>query len=82
MASGGVSSLSAEVISFDIFDGTILSDDNSVTQKLTQDEREEICRLVNEMEGVNSAELVDLPHNNLSLQTHQTHNTKQLQIKN
>ena len=59
MASGGVSSSSAEVISFDIFDGTILSDNNSVTEKLTQDEREEICRLVNEMEGVNSAELVD-----------------------
>ena len=48
-----------KVVSFDIFEGNILDGENIMTDNLTQEEKEEVYVLVNELESVNSHELMD-----------------------
>ena len=57
-ASGG-DSANPDVITFDILDDSVVLESNALTEKLTQEEKEEICRVIGEFEGANSAELVD-----------------------
>ena len=55
-------------VTFDIIDMDQLSDDNLLDEKLTQEEFQEIENIVTEMEGVNSAELVDFVSQETTLQ--------------
>ena len=72
MASGGAPGVSEQVVHFDIYDESIFSGNNVLTENLTQDEREEIYRVVGEIEGANSREIIDFTSQEFTLKTHQT----------
>ena len=58
MATGG-STVDSGLITFDIFEGDLLNQDDVFTGNLTQEEQEEIKTIVSEIASVNSHELID-----------------------
>ena len=68
-------SASEQVVSFDIFEGDILDSSTILTENLTQEEKEEMYVLVNELEAVNSRELIDFAtqQNATTAETHPHH---------
>ena len=58
MVCSGFTGANDEVITFDLFDENRLNSDNILDDKLTEDEKQEMYAIVEELEGVNSKELV------------------------
>ena len=54
-----VESASEDVVSLDIFDESILSDGTILDEKLTKEEEAEMYNIVEQLESVNSKELID-----------------------
>ena len=50
---------SEDVIAFDIFDEVLVDSDINLLEKLTKEEQAEICNVVQQMEHVNSREIID-----------------------
>ena len=50
---------SASVIWFDIIDSAVIDSDKILSETLTEEEIEEMYAIVNQLEGVNSHELID-----------------------
>ena len=59
MATGCDTVAADSIITFDIFHDSVLNETNDLSDKLTQEEKEEIYRVVEQMEGVNSREVID-----------------------
>ena len=58
MASGS-ENLSDQVITFKLYDNSVLSEEGILTDKLTDEEYHEMCSIVTEFQGNNSRDLID-----------------------